>query len=329
MTALAEPATVWERRRPGWMDVARKEMTDHLLSGRFIALLFILGLVAVGTVYGAASGLRESAQQSTDAGLPAFLLLFTVNADPIPFSFMSFLVFMLPIVGIAYGFDSISGERSQGTLPRLVSQPIHRDDVINGKFVAGLAVIGVTLTVVVMIVSGVGIVALGIVPDASDVFRLITWLAASVLYVGVWLSMAMLASVAFRNAATSAIVTIGIWLALLFFAQLIFTLVASIIAPVDAADPFTELSNARAEQTLSQISPVVLYDEASTALLVPFTRTFQTLFTAEQADRAIPSELSFTQSVLLVWPQLVAMLAMTVLLFAVAYVKFMRQEVRA
>ena len=40
---------------------------------------------------------------------------------------------------IAFGFDDISGERSEGTLPRLVSQPIYRDDVINGKFAAGLA----------------------------------------------------------------------------------------------------------------------------------------------------------------------------------------------
>jgi ABC-2 type transport system permease protein len=328
MTALAEPKAVWLRRRPGWMEVARKEMTDHLLSGRFIALLFILGLVAVGTVYGAATGLRDAAQDATEAGISVFLRLFTVNADPIPFSFMTFLGFLLPAVGIAYGFDSISGERSRGTLPRLVSQPIHRDDVINGKFVAGLAVIGVTLTVIVMIVSGVGILTLGVVPEVSDVFRLLTWLVASIVYVGVWLAMAMLASVAFRNAATSAIVAIGIWLALTIFGGLLFTLVANVLSPIDTANQATELSNARAELAVSRLSPVTLYDESSTALLVPEVRTLG-FVTVEQIDRAIVSELSFTQSVLLVWPQLVAMLAITVVLFAVAYVKFMRQEVRA
>ncbi|MDP9495231.1 MAG: hypothetical protein M3P87_08330, partial [Actinomycetota bacterium] len=69
MTAVAESTAVWQRKRPGWVEVARKEMTDHLLSGRFIALLFILGLVAVGTVYGAATGLREAAQDATEAGI--------------------------------------------------------------------------------------------------------------------------------------------------------------------------------------------------------------------------------------------------------------------
>jgi ABC-2 type transport system permease protein len=328
MTVVADPMAVWQRRRPGWVEVARKELADHLLSVRFLILLLILGLVALGTVYGAATALRETAQVSSESGASVFLRLFTVRADPIPFSFMEIVAFLLPMFGIAYGFDSISGERSRGTLPRLVSQPIHRDDVINGKFVAGLTTIGVTLCVVVLIVAGVGIFALGVVPEVSDVFRLLTWLLASFVYVAVWLAMAMLASVAFRSAATSAILTIGIWLALTFFGTLLFTLVANVISPVDAANPISELSNLRTQTSVSRLSPVVLYNETATALLVPEVRTLG-FVTVEQIDRAIVSELSFTQSVLLVWPQLVAMLAITVVLFAVAYVKFMRQEVRA
>ncbi|PWG73798.1 ABC transporter permease, partial [Enterococcus hirae] len=81
--------------------------------------------------------------------------------DPVPFSFLTFLGFLAPILGIAYGFDAVNGERAQGTLPRLVSQPIHRDDVINGKFVAGLSVVGLTMVVVTVIVAGLGIVLLG------------------------------------------------------------------------------------------------------------------------------------------------------------------------
>ena len=35
------------------------------------------------------------------------------------------------------------------------------------------------------------------------------------------------------------------------------------------------------------------------------------------------------QSILLVWPQIVALVALTVVMFALAYVLFLRQEVRA
>lgn len=53
------------------------------------------------------------------------------------------------------------------------------------------------------------------------------------------------------------------------------------------------------------------------------------MVTFDQLDRAIVSELSITQSLLLVWPQIVGLIAATVVIFAVAYMTFMRQEVRA
>ncbi len=49
----------------------------------------------------------------------------------------------------------------------------------------------------------------------------------------------------------------------------------------------------------------------------------------EQAQQRIPSLLSLDQSFILVWPQVVGLVALTVACFAVAYVMFMRQEVRA
>jgi len=39
--------------------------------------------------------------------------------------------------------------------------------------------------------------------------------------------------------------------------------------------------------------------------------------------------LSIDQSLLLVWPEIVALIALTVLCFVAAYIAFMRQEVRA
>ena len=67
-----------------------------------------------------------------------FLYLFTLSPERVP-AFHEFLGILGPLLGIAFGFDAINGERAQGTLPRLVAQPIHRDEIINGKFVAGLA----------------------------------------------------------------------------------------------------------------------------------------------------------------------------------------------
>lgn len=325
-TMSASPSP-WVRSRPGWTEVARQEVADHLLSARFVVLLAILGLVAVGTVFGAANALTDAAQSASESGVSLFLRLFTVNAEPVPFSFMTFLGFLAPILGIAYGFDSISGEVARGTLPRLLSQPIHRDDVINGKFVGGLAVIGLIMLVILLTVAGLGILTLGITPSASDLLRLFAWYLATMAYVGVWLALATLTSVTMKGAATSAVVSIGIWLVLTLFGALLFQLAAGVLSPIDS-DPLSALENARTEVSVSRVSPVVLYNDAAAALLVPEVRSLG-IITIEQTDRTIPTSLSSTQSILLVWPQLVGLVAVTVVLFALAYILFMRREVRA
>jgi ABC-2 type transport system permease protein len=316
------------QRSRGWRVVAAKELADHLLSARFIVLLIILSLATAGAVYAAASGIRDVAPQAS--GTPAlFLRLFTISADPMPFSFFALIGFLAPILGIAFGFDAVNGERAQGTLPRLVAQPIHRDDVINGKFVAGLVVIGVMLTTLVLIVAGLGIFRLGIVPSAGEATRLFLWLVVAILYVGFWLAFATLCSVALRRAASSAMVAIATWLVLALFASLLVQLLANVIAPAPAdATDAQVLHNAQVEQSLSRISPITLYDEATSALLDPEVRSVGVV-TYQQLDRAIVTDLSLTQSLLLVWPQVVGMIALTVACFAVAYVLFMRQEIRA
>ncbi len=317
----------WSRRRPGWMVVARKEFTDHILSVRFVALLMLLGLVALATVYTAAGALRDVAPETTDtAGM--FLRLFTVRGGPLPFSFLTFVGFLAPILGIAFGFDAVNGERAQGTLPRLVAQPIYRDDVINGKFVAGLGVMGLIVVVVTVLVAGLGILLLGIVPTLSETVRMAMWLVAAVIFIGVWLAFGTLCSVMLKRAATAALVAIGVWLVVALFGALFAQVAADVVSPVDVSNPASALDNARTELTLSRLSPVTLYEETSSALLTPQVRSVG-LVTFAQLDQAIVSSLTVSQSLLLVWPQMVGMIAAMVVIFAAAYITFMRQEVRA
>jgi ABC-2 type transport system permease protein len=327
---MAAPAEVLEPRRrlpAGWRIVAGKEIADHLLSARFAVLLVLLGLVAAGTVYAASGPLREAAAEASDDAAP-FLALFTLAPENVP-SFLSLVGFLAPLLGIALGFDAVNGERAQGTLPRLLSQPIHRDDVVNGKFVAGIAVIGLLLAVLTVIVAGVGIVRLGVVPSVSEALRLVIWLLVTIMYISFWQGFATLCSVAFRRAATSALVTIGVWLLFTLFDRLLAGLLADAIAPVPDEPTSDEVvRNARLEQNLARVSPSTLYDEATLVLLDPEVRSIGVVLLT-QIDRAVRSSLSLEQSLLLAWPQTVGLVALTVVSFAAAYVLFMRQEVRA
>src|SRR5262245_65961038 len=115
----------------------------------------------------------------------AFLLLITSSGDSI-FSLATFLGFFGPLVGITLGFDSISGEYARGTLSRVLSQPIYRDSLINGKFLAGLATVAILWGSILLLVIGLGINLLGFPPNADDLCRMLLFTAVGIFYVGFW-----------------------------------------------------------------------------------------------------------------------------------------------
>ncbi len=332
--AAAKPAKA-TRSVPGagWMIVGSKEFGDHLLSARFIVLIVVLGLAAAIPLYFAAGTIRDAASSVTDSQaifIALFWLAPKVGDVTLP-SVTGFLAYVAPLLGLAFAFDAINGERSEGTLPRLLSQPIHRDDVINGKFVAGLAVIGIVLVSVIGMIAAFGLIRLGIVPAASEVLRLVLWVLLTFIYVSLWLAFGMLLSVVVRRAATSALIGFGAWLLLTFFGGLIVSLVGGVVAP-QTGTAQEQLRDIGLRELLSRLLPDTLYREASLTLLNPQVSTVSTPATIagyEQAQQRIPSLLSLDQSFILVWPQVVALVAMTVACFALAYVMFMRQEVRA
>jgi len=314
-------------RRGGWRIVAAKELADHLLSLRLSVLLVIIALAALGAVYATSGEIRSAAEEAS--GTPAlFLRLFTVPGERFP-SLLDLLGFLVSLLGLSFGFDAVSSERAQRTLPRLVAQPIRRDDVVNGKFVAALAVIAAVLLALTLLVAGLGILRLGIVPSAEEVARIAAWYVLTVAYAGVWLGFATFLSVVLRRASTAALVSIGVWLVLTLFSSLLVGLVADVVAPLPDRPTTQEvLHRARWELWLGRISPEGIYDEATGVLLNPEVRSVGILL-PEQVDRAIPTPLALDQSLLTIWPQAVALIALVVLAFAASYVAFMRQEIRA
>jgi ABC-2 type transport system permease protein len=261
-----------------------------------------------------------------------FLFLFTLGPEEVPFmSVVTFVGLVGPLLGVAFSFDAINGERANGTLPRLLSQPIHRDDVINGKFGGGLAVIMLVILAIVGLISGFGLLRLGIVSTGEEVLRIIVWLGLTLLYVSFWLAFGLLLSVLIRRAATSALLGLGIWVLLTLFAPPIVGAISRAIGTSTSSDQ-AFLDSVRFQELVNRIVPYNLYGEASSVLLNPQETDISTPATVGQyfqAQQRIPSLFSLDQSLLLIWPHVVVLLALTVMCFAAAYVSFMRQEVRA
>jgi ABC-2 type transport system permease protein len=311
----------------GWRIVAAKEFADHVRSARFVILIVLMGLAGLAAVHSASGPIRDAADQATQTP-SIFLYVFTLSPERVP-AFHEFLGILGPLLGIAFGFDAISGERSQRTLPRLVAQPIHRDEIINGKFAAGIGAIALALGILVVIVSAYGALRLGIAPDGGDLVRILAFYVTAVAYVSLWLALALLLSVVCRRAATAALAAIAIWLVLTLFAGLIAGVIADAVHPAPS-DASTEqvLDNARAELTVRRFSPDELYREGTGVLLNP-SRQSTGIVVVDEASGALPSTLSLDQSLLLAWWQFVVLVAGTIVMFAAACVAFLRQEVRA
>lgn len=304
----------------------KKELADHLWSKRFGIVLLLVAVTGITSIYAAANGIRSAIEQGGNTFV--FLNLFTTSGGSMP-SFVSFMSFLGPLVGLALGFDAINGERNRGTLSRLVSQPIHRDAVINGKFLAGVTVIFLMVVSLGLAVGGLGILMIGIPPTIGELLRIIIFLIITVLYISLWLAISQLCSLLFRQTATSALACIAVWLFLLIFVGLLGGIVADALYPVtESSTVDIALKNNQTRMFIGRISPSTLFDEATVTLLNPGVRTLSPVL-PNQLSGAIPGVLPLSQSIVLVWPHIVTILAINMICFAISYVYFMKQEVRA
>ena len=315
------------RFRGGWRIVADKEFTDHVRSIRFLLLVVLMSLAGLAAVHSAAGPIRDAADSASQTP-SIFLYLFTLSPERVP-AFHEFIGILGPLLGIGFGFDAINGERAQRTLPRIVAQPIHRDEIINGKFVAGLGAIALALASVMMIVGGYGALRLGVGPTWSDATRIVAFYIVTVVYIALWLALAILLSVVSRRAATAALTAIAIWLVFTLFGGLIAGVIADAVHGVDSDSSVEQvLANARLELNIRRLSPDQLYRDATSVLLNPSRQTTG-IVVQDQSSGALPTSLPLSESLQLAWWQLVAIIGGTVALFAAAYLTFMRQEVRA
>jgi ABC-2 type transport system permease protein len=304
-----------------------KEMSDHLSSARMLTLELLVVLTALAALYGAVDSLRQ-----TTAEDPFLLLrLFTVDRSPLP-SFVAILGFLIPLMAIGLGFDAVNGEHSRRTLSRILAQPIYRDALLAGKFLAGFATLGISLAALWLLVIGFGLIFLGVPPGGEEIARSLVFLVVALFYAGVWLALAMLLSIVFRSAATAALVALGIWLFLTVLWPMLAPALAQLIAPPDpryAALGLQTPATAELQQWLQRLSPSHLFGEAMLAVLSPTTRALGPVFIDQLRGAVLGAPLPLSESLTIAWPQMVGLAAGTIVLFVAGYVAFQRQEVRA
>ncbi|MGH7930939.1 MAG: ABC transporter permease [Candidatus Binatia bacterium] len=302
-----------------------KELADHFSSRRFMILLIIVLLFGLWGSYSTGQAIRENSELVPPQF--AFLLLVTSSGESI-FSLATLLGFFGPLVGITLGFDSISGEYARGTLSRVLSQPIYRDSLINGKFFAGLVTIAVLWSSILLLVIGLGITLLGFPPNTEELWRMLIFTVVGIFYVGFWLALAMLFSLLFQKTVTAALASMAVWLFMLLFIPVLTLAIANIAVP-DATTPEAISRQIDIANLVGRISPSTLFQESVQILLNPSTgRTFGGVLPG-QAEGILATPLALGQSMALIWPHITTLFGLVAVCFGISYIIFMRAEIRA
>ncbi|WP_292520319.1 ABC transporter permease subunit [Methanoculleus sp.] len=144
--------------------IAGKEFADALRGRKF---LLILGIFLAIAFVGAMLGLQNYA-----SNLEIYTKALRLGADFSPhwsirptilyvFMRMGETVSILgAVLGIAMGFDLISGEREEGSLKVLLARPVFRDEIITGKVLGGAMILALatglalTITLALLLMAG-------------------------------------------------------------------------------------------------------------------------------------------------------------------------------
>ena len=342
-----------------FMTVCRKELGDQLGSKRYLMLFAMIVGLAVLSAYQGSAYIRDNSNAS-------FMSIFSGSAGG--FSFISLMVYFGPIIGLALGFDAINKERSTGSLSVLLSQPIFRDSILNGKFLAGVAALALLAGSTIGIMVGIAIPLLGFGPALADISRIGFFALFTILYLSFWLALSLLFSTAIKKTTSSILAAISAWLVFAFIIAIIASLVANAVSPVSSPTGFAtitipgnrtsfgfggnftggnvtqftppdqnqtsgfmqqEQARSNIESTIQSISPSYLYSQAASTILGTTSSSDSLLGFINGGSGTPFRSLGTTQSITSCWPQVTAIAVGMVACFVAAYMLFLRREIRA
>ncbi len=315
----------------GLKAIFKKELSDHFSSYRFMILFALITMVSLIIAYMVGISIRE---ELANVAKPKYVFLMLFTSRGVLFSLVQFIAFFGPLIGLILGFDLINRERAEGTLSRLLSQPVYRDSVINGKFLAGVVTISIMMVSIVLLITGLGLRMIGVVPGLDEVWRIGVYLVISIIYISFWLGVAILFSILFRGIATSALAALAVWIFFSFFVPLGATILADAIAPeTGESSPEAIISHAKFQRAFSLVSPMHLYTDSTGTIIDPTRKTTRTVVLMGPLEKLSLSRfsgpLTLGLSILVVMPYIILLIAITVICFAISYTVFMRQEIRS
>jgi ABC-2 type transport system permease protein len=310
---------------PSTFTVALKEFSDIVKGRRFIILVVVFGLlltVAIASVY------LIVVQNIPGVAMPRGFL------GRAAYTLVSMMSYFAPIIGLALGFDAISGEREKGTLKIVLAQPVYRDIVINGKFLAAFLAITLATSIASIVSIGGSILVLGVTPTTEEVARLALFVVFSILFAMTYYGIAILLSTISKRTTQSMIVGVVLWAIFSFVIPIIASLVAFTIRPIRFAQNITSpeerqrlieemRSRTAITETINSFTPNYHFSRIAQYIL----NVYAEIMIGPRTPANVRN-VSIIESLTSAWPNILVLVLVTAITFIASYMVFMRQEIR-
>lgn len=178
-------------------DVARKEVSDSFGSKKFLLLLGLFTVLSLASVWMGIQSYEQALEQFRSGGgwAPEKPSLLDIFAPMLGLN----MPLAAGVLALILSYDAISSERSEGTIELLLSYPIYRDEVINGKFIAGIFSLSLALLLAFGMSSGLAIFMTGQIPGINILIRLSFVWIGTIVYMGFFMALGSLFSTLFKS----------------------------------------------------------------------------------------------------------------------------------
>ncbi len=359
--------------------VAKKEFLDHVMGKKFLVILAILMIISLLAMHLGVENYNkdlDSYKEQTaeieehPEGMPpgwmpekpTILLVFQQ---------MSVLFGILgAILAIAIGFNLISGEKESGSLKSLLSHPVFRDTIINGKALGGMGALGFAMLIMMLLSIGI-LMMLGIMPTGDEFVRILVFMGFTLLFMFSFFAIALMCSTVAKNSTRAITYTLAIFVVISAVMPIAGSIVGMQLAgdmpeyPGMARHEINESGDEairiyesegeaiskeeqeeqeriegerqeemqeyfdkvmRVQEMFTIGDPLSNFNKVSAAVLDPTFEPLRGFFGPMGGESR--AETSILEALGMVWKNLVVLVVFPVIMFAIAYIKFMRMDIR-
>ncbi|WP_067050808.1 ABC transporter permease [Methanofollis ethanolicus] len=332
--------------------IAEKEFAENIRGRRF---LLVLALFLIIAAVGAWQGIQDYT-----AALERYMQALQVAGTEImpsiariPPSVLD--VFMRmgeamstlgAVLGIAVGFDLISGEKEDHSLKMLLSHPVYRDEVITGKALGGIVSVAFAMAVALGIALALLLIS-GHVPSTDEAGFILIFGLVSFLYLTCGYAIALAMSVVADRSGKALLYALVVFFFLSSVVPAAMTLAADVIAgeepekPTLVDDSDLEKWNAYLEErrdrdkmrnavisTGNVFSPQLNYAEVSRAVTQPLMYLNMHGDPDEAWSHFDADDLDYAEILGHLWKNIVALLLIPAISLGYAYIRFQRLDLR-